>query len=298
MSEALGSETANERPIAGIDHALIGVSDLERARADFERLGFTTTPRGRHVGWGTGNYTIMFEHDYVELLGVVDPDQYIHRLDEFLETGEGLLNVALATDDAEAAYRWLQMQGVDAAPPENLQRVLETDEGDETLRFHNVYLPPELTPGLNTFACQHLTPDQIRRPSWLSHPNGARGIAALTIVMDDLSGVREAYSTLFGEEAVTGDERKGNITVDTGHDELWFATPKTFPERHYDKNINPDMSLPHLAALTLEVAEPQATSLYLSGQQVAYERDSTDAVIVSADEACGTFLVFAAGDDD
>jgi len=193
MSDALGSETSNERPIAGIDHALIGVSDLERARADFERLGFTTTPRGRHVGWGTGNYTIMFEHDYVELLGVVDPDQYIHRLDEFLETGEGLLNVALATDDAEAAYRWLQMQGVDAAPPENLQRVLETDEGDETLRFHNVYLPPELTPGLNTFACQHLTPDQIRRPSWLSHPNGARGIAALTIVMNDLSGVREDY---------------------------------------------------------------------------------------------------------
>lgn len=298
MSDANGTEPAPERPIAGIDHALIGVSDLERARADFERLGFTMTPRGRHVGWGTGNYTIMFEHDYVELLGVVDPDQYIHKLDEFLETGEGLLNVALATDDAEAAFRWLQQEGVDAAPPENLQRMLETDDGDITLRFHNLYLPPELTPGLNTFACEHLTPEDIRRPSWLSHPNGARGIAALTIVMEDLSGVGDAYRRLFGADAVTGDERKGNITVDTGHDELWFATPKTFPERHYDKNINAELPLPHLAALTLEVKEPQATALYLSGQQVAYERDSTDAVIVSADEACGTFLVFAAGTDD
>ena len=29
------------RPITGIDHALIGVSDLEIARISYERLGFT-----------------------------------------------------------------------------------------------------------------------------------------------------------------------------------------------------------------------------------------------------------------
>ncbi len=64
-------------------------------------------------------------------------------------------------------------------------------------------------------------------------------------------------SRLFGEDAVSGDERKGNITVDTGQDELWFVTPKTFPERHYDKNIDADLALPRLAALTLSVADPQ-----------------------------------------
>ena len=295
MSDTSGATSAEQGPIAGIDHALIGVADLEGARETFSRLGFTVSPRGRHIGWGTGNYTVMFEMSYVELLGVVDPSQYIHKLDEFLETtGEGLLNVALATDDAEASYRWLQRQGVDASPPESLQRLLETDEGQETLQFRNLYLPPDLTPGLNTFACQHLTPDKLRRPSWLSHPNGARAISEMTIVMENLDGVRDAYSRLLGEEAVTGDERKGNLTVNMGEDELWFVTPKTFPERHYDKTIDESLPLPRPAALTLSVADPQVTALYLSGQQVAFERDSSGAVIVSSDEACGTFLVFAA----
>jgi len=293
MPDANGHETVTDRPIAGIDHALIGVADLDAARDTFTRLGFTMSPRGRHIGWGTGNYTIMFEHDYVELLGVVDPSQYIHRLDEFLKTGEGLLNVALGTEDAEASFRWLQAQGVDASPPEQLQRLLETDAGDETLQFRNVHIPNDITPGLSTFACEHLTPEKIRRASWLSHPNGARGISEVTIVMENLEGVRDAYVRLFGEDAVSGDERKGNITVDTGRDELWFVTPKTFPERHYDKTLDESLALPRLAALTLEVADTQATALYLSGQQVAFERDSTDAVIVSSEEACGTFLIFA-----
>tara|TARA_R110002110_G_scaffold376568_2_gene586789 strand:- start:298750 stop:299646 length:897 start_codon:yes stop_codon:yes gene_type:complete len=297
MPDANGHDTVTDRPIAGIDHALIGVADLDAARDTFTRLGFTISPRGRHIGWGTGNYTIMFEHDYVELLGVVDPSQYIHRLDEFLKTGEGLLNVALGTEDAEAAHRWLQAQGMDAAPAEQLQRLLETDGGDETLQFRNVYISSDLTPGLNTFACEHLTPEKIRRASWLSHPNGARGISEVTIVMESLDGVRDSYVRLFGEEAVSGDERKGNITVDTGRDELWFVTPKAFPERHYDKTIDESLPLPQLAALTLEVADTQATALYLSGQQVAFERDSTDAVIVSSEEACGTFLVFADAPD-
>lgn len=292
MPDANGGEAVLDRPIAGIDHALIGVADLDGARDAFVRLGFTVTPRGRHVGWGTGNYTIMFEHDYVELIGVIDPSQYIHNLDTFLASGEGLLNVALNTGDAEAAFRWLQAEGVDAAPPEDLQRVLETEAGDETLRFRNIHIPEALTPGLRTFACEHLTPDKLRRPSWLSHPNGARGISEVTVVMESLEGVREAYAKLFGADAVSGDARKGHIAVDTGQDELWFVTPKAFPERHFDKQIDGNRSLPCLAALTLSVADTQVTALYLSGQQVAFERDSSDAVIVSAEEACGTFLVF------
>ena len=288
--------TAPVRPIAGIDHALVGVGDLEAARNAYARLGFTVTPRGRYVGWGTGNYTVMFENDYVELIGIIDPTQHIHNLDEFLKDGEGLLNVALATDDADATFQWLRSHSANASEPQDLQRVLELDDEEETLRFRNIFVPPELTPGLTTFACQHLTPEKVRRAAWLSHPNGARGISEVTVVMDSVAGVGEAYGELFGADAVSGDERKGSITVDTGNDELWFVTPKAFPERHYDKSFDESLPLPRLAALTLSVADPQVTALYLSGQQVAFERDSSEAVIVSSEEACGVFLVFAIDD--
>ena len=236
---------------------------------------------------------MMFENDYVELIGIVDPTQYIHNLDEFLKNGDGLLNVVLATDDADATARWLREHSPNAEDAQGLQRLLTLDDGEELLSFRFVFLPPELTPGLQTFASQHLTPDKVRRPAWLSHPNGARSISEVTVVMENLAGVGEAYAQLFGADAISGDERKGSITVDTGNDELWFVTPKTFPERHYDKKFDDGLPLPHLAALTLTVANPQATALYLSGQQVAFERDSSEAVLVSSEEACGVFLVFA-----
>lgn len=296
MTDSDNDIVAQTRPITGIDHALVGVADLEAARDSYARLGFTVTPRGRHIGWGTGNYTVMFENDYLELIGVVDPTQPIHNLEEFLKTGSGLLNVALATADADGTVQWLRSHSANATEPQDLQRLLDVGDQEETLRFRNVFLPPELTPGLNTFACQHLTPEKVRRTAWLSHPNGARGISEVTVVMESIAGVGEAYAKLFGVDAVSGDERKGSITVDTGNDELWFVTPKAFPERHYDKIFNERLPLPRLAALTLSVADPQVTALYLAGQQVAFERDSSDAVIVSSEEACGVFLVFASDD--
>ena len=281
------------RPITGIDHALIGVSDLEIARISYERLGFTVTPRGRHIGWGTENHTVMFENDYVELIGVADPTKQIHNLDKFLINGDGLLNVVLGTRDADETSRWLKQQSSHAEEAKDLQRLIKIGEHEEILDFRYVFLPPELSPGLETFASQHLSPEKVRRPAWLSHPNGARSISEVTVVMENLDGVAEAYKNLFGSESVSGDERKGSITIDTGNDELWFVTPKTFPERHYDKIFNDNLPLPRLAALTLTVADPQVTALYLSGQQVNFERDSSEAVIVSAEEACGVFLVFA-----
>ena len=63
--------------IAGLDHVIVGVRDLERARLGWTRLGFTLSSRGRHIGQGTANYCIMFRSDYVELLGVVDPSDFV-----------------------------------------------------------------------------------------------------------------------------------------------------------------------------------------------------------------------------
>ena len=94
--------------IKGVDHVLVGVRDLDFSRATFERLGFRTTPRGRHVQWSTANYCVMFENDYLELIGLVDASKPSHGLDTFLERGEGLLGLALASRDADttlAAWR-------------------------------------------------------------------------------------------------------------------------------------------------------------------------------------------------
>ena len=71
--------------IEGFDHPVIAVRDLEQSRGVYEALGFTVPPRGSHIEWGTGNWCIMFERNYLEHRGILDPDRYTHGLEHFLE---------------------------------------------------------------------------------------------------------------------------------------------------------------------------------------------------------------------
>ena len=93
--------------ITGIDHTLVGVRDLEAARAAWDKIGFRLTPRGRHIGWGTGNYCIMLEQGYIELLGILDPTQFTNNLDKFLAEREGLLGLAFHSRDNDQTATWL-----------------------------------------------------------------------------------------------------------------------------------------------------------------------------------------------
>ncbi len=279
-------------PITGIDHMRVGVHDLEAAREVYSRLGFTVSAKGRHVGWGTANHTIVFGDDYLELLGIVDPSQYISRLDAFLENGEGLFAIRLGTNDADGLTAWLRARGHEVREPRQHGRIIETVDGEEELRFRLVPLPDELTPCLTLSAFHHHTLDLLRKPDLLSHPNGAKAISEVTIAVDDLDGVAEGYRRLFGADAVTGDEKRGLVRVNAGNNDLLFLTRKTFPIRHYDVEIGDDVQLPRISALTLRVADPNATALYLSGQNVAFEREPDGTVLVAAVDACGVLLEF------
>ena len=109
--------------IVGLDHTLVGVEDLEDARETYKKLGFTLTPRGSHIGWGTANYCIMFEKDYIELLGVADPSLESNGLDKLLEDrGEGLLGVALSSEDPEKTRASLDAASLDPTDLIQLKR--------------------------------------------------------------------------------------------------------------------------------------------------------------------------------
>ena len=99
--------------ISGLDHTIVGVRDLEAGRIAWERLGFTSSPRGRHIGWGTANYCLMLEEGYIELLGIVDPDQFNNNLEGFLEDREGLTGFAFADNNPDGTQRVLAQRGLD-----------------------------------------------------------------------------------------------------------------------------------------------------------------------------------------
>ena len=275
--------------IPGIDHALVGVADLEAARQRWTRLGFTLSPRGRHIGWGTANYCIMFEEDYVELLGILDPSQFTNNLDRFLEGGEGLLGVAFSCADAPAATEDLRARGVAAEDPRDLKRILEAGEGaegEELPEFQLVHLPPEATPGVATFVVRHLTPEIVWRPDWTRHANGALAIDSFTFAVDDPQRSMPAYAKLFGDNAVASENLR--LTVTTGGARLKFLAAEAAGE----VAPLPPRGTPCGLAMAVRVSDLGRARGILEQNGVAFEAEGEARLRVAPEEANGLALEF------
>jgi catechol 2,3-dioxygenase-like lactoylglutathione lyase family enzyme len=277
------------RHIAGIDHAVVGVRDLEQARTSYERLGFRLTPRGRHVGHGTANYCVMFAVDYVELLGLVDPEEPTHDLDRFLEQREGMMALALLSTDAEATRSAWHDVGLESQLCD-FGGVLEPET---ELRFKNVRLAPEATGGVPLFACAHLTPEPMRQPDWLAHPNGTIGIASVTVAVEEPGALVEPMGQVFGSTNLT--ETDDTLAVHTGHGIVLFATPDDLDMLHPELEESLSAERPTLAVLTLVVPDLATTAAVLDRHDVAYRQDTSGAIGIPPAYSHGVMLEFVAG---
>lgn len=274
-------------PIIGIDHALIGVRDLESARETWTRFGFTVTPRGRHIGWGTANYCIMLRRDYIELLGIVDPGQFTNDLDRFLERGEGALGLAFATDDALAAAAELTARGITVDGPKDLKRILELPQGDVLPAFSLVHLTPEATPGLKAFLCQHLSRDLVWQPQWTAHPNTALGLRRATIAVEDPEATARAYAEIWGRDVDVF------LAKPEAADLLFAGVPLQF--------LRPDVldfevpaDPPFIAHLGIEVGDVAAVRACLSEAGLPFE-DEGNSVLLGPETGNGIELSFDEG---
>jgi catechol 2,3-dioxygenase-like lactoylglutathione lyase family enzyme len=277
------------RHLAGIDHAIVAVRDLERARATYQRLGFALTPQGRHGGRGTGNHCVMFEHDYLELLGVVDRAAPTAGVETFLAEGEGPFAVALRSDDPEATYAAWQEAGLRPAAVADFERLMPA--GDR-LRFKNVELAAEATGGVPLFACAALTPELMREATWLEHPNGARGIDSVTIVVDDPAGYAQAMGAVFGRTHLT--DTDDTLAVHTGSGVLLLVTPDDLEVMHPELETVLAEGRPTIAALTLLVHDPDAAAAWLERQGVPFQRRAGGAIGIAPAHACGAMVELTA----
>jgi hypothetical protein len=280
--------------IAGIDHVIVGVRDLERARMGWTRLGFTLSPRGRHLGQATANYCIMFPHDYLELLGIVGDDVHSHRLAAFLSHREGVVGPAFTPSGSPEETRdALAALGLHPSEPRALGRQLELPEGTVVPRFSLINLPPEEVPALDCFICAHLTPELMRRPEWLDHPNGAVGVSGIHVVVDGIDRLRPAFERLAGADALAAAD--DTLTVALGPHRLCFSAAAAFAARCPGHDLGPDFPLPGVAALELAVADRERTADYLTQWQVPFDEFSDGRVVVPAREANGVLLLLSEG---
>jgi catechol 2,3-dioxygenase-like lactoylglutathione lyase family enzyme len=282
--------------LMGIDHVLIGVEELEDARSVYEKLGFTTTPRGSHIGWGTANYCIMFEEDYIELLGIVDSTLETNGLDTALaERGEGLLGVALASDDPETTHQSLVEDGLEPSELLTLKRKLELPDGDVLPEFKLIRLTSSA--GLtakNLFICHHLTPELVRQPDWVKHLNGAKYINSVVVVVDNPGELTSYYQRLCGSINVTLTDN--TLTVRFGRGSLIFVNDRDIDLLFPGLTISDEMPpLPHLIAMTIAVESIDQTAKLLTQNEVTSQKIANGTLRVDPADACGLLLEFTAG---
>ena len=289
MADLVRGVAANEAAIAGVDHCIIGVDDLEAARTAYEALGFTMTPRGRHIGWSTANYCIMFARDYIELLGIVEPDGYNAGLDTILaEQGEGLLKLALRSDDAARTHGFFDGLGLVAEPVKELARELEAPEGTVLPEFRLTHPKPAATPGLASFVCQHLTPQMVWRPQWCEHRNTATGVRSYAILADDPAVLAEGWVRIFGAGAVS---RAGAwLSVETGTARLdflpWDELPTVFSGVEFARPQSGQ-----ILGMTINVTDLVETAVCLAEAGAACMR-TDEGMTVLPESACGLAISF------
>ena len=206
-----------------LDHAVISVRDrIDEAAAMFTRMGFTLTDRGFH-STGSANHLMVFERDYLELIGFPPPGQPIRP--DLVSAPIGLDGLVLQAADVPGIYQALVARGFPAAKPQNLARkvILPGSTIEEEAHFTTVRLPRGALGGGRIYYCRHETPHLVWHAPFQSHANGATGIASFTIaVPDPAKEIARFESALDAHATIRGD---GSAFISLGHARLELATP-------------------------------------------------------------------------
>lgn len=141
--------------ISTLDHLIIAVKDLDQAEKNYKKiLGTNPVWRGRHKSLGTANSIFNFKNTYLELLtsdGEGLGAELIKNLIQ--ENGEGLAGIVFGVDDMLQTVQQLKQEGYQISDPAEGEG--SDNETNKVRKWHNLFLPPELTRGLFSFIIQH-----------------------------------------------------------------------------------------------------------------------------------------------
>lgn len=211
--------------VIGIDHAVVMVQDLDMAAENYRQLGFTLSPRGTHSAhMGTGNYTIMFDPDYMELLGVLVPTEHNAPARAFVERhGEGIERIAFTAVDAAAGADEIRARGLTPIGPTDFERPVTLPNGTVSAAKFRTFMWPtaEAPGGVRIFACQHKTRETVWIPELMTHANAAKRISEVLIATPEPAQEAAHLARLIDREPRA--EADGAVTVTSGGDRADFV---------------------------------------------------------------------------
>jgi hypothetical protein len=278
--------------VVGIDHAVVMVRELDKAAENWKRLGFTLSPRGTHSAhMGSGNYTIMFDPDYMELLGVLTETEHNAPARAFLaKHGDGIERVAFTAIDSAAGAEEIRARGFAPIGPTDFERPVTMPDGRvSAAKFRTFQWPTAEAPGgVRIFACQHKTRETVWIPELMKHANGAKRLRQVLIATKEPAKDAAHLARMIDREART--EPDGAIAVPSGADraDFIFLTRDQLGRRYPDV---PRQGLQERGGAGLVIAADLAATEKALG---ATGLRSGGGICVPPASANGTLLAFVA----
>ena len=277
--------------VTGIDHAVVVVRDLDKAAENWKRLGFTLSPRGTHSAkMGSGNYTIMLDPDYMELLGVLVETEHNAPTRAFLaQRGDGIERIAFTAVDSAAGAEEIRARGYEPVGPTDFERPVTMPDGSLSAAKFRIFQWPiaEAPGGLRIFACQHKTRDTVWIPELMKHANGAKRLRRALVISPEPAKDASHLARMIDREAKAEADGAVAVPSGSGRADFVFLTKEQLGRRY------PEVSLAGLperggAGLVLATSDLSAAEKAVGSSGVR----SAGAVCVAPAAANGTLLVF------
>jgi hypothetical protein len=256
-----------------LDHVVVNtLFDMDRAAALMSQLGFTLTPRGYH-SLGSINHLVMFEHDYLELVGLPLGTGVLRR--DVLESPRGLNGLVFQASDIDACQHTLRDSGLAMLEPQSFSRPVTIDGVEHLARFRTVRTAPELFEAGRVYYCQHYTPELVWHRPWMSHPNGVRALSELVVATSNA----EVDAPRYAKAAQSSAERQGDgwTIVLSGGFRLTLISPARYRERYGEQCIVADGRHSFFGAVVFDTPEPghiRDLAASIPDLRVGTERDS------------------------
>ena len=279
-----------------LDHLGLATHNLERALSVYRRLGFRCTAKSTHQGpvpplgetgpWGSGNYCMMLNRGYFELIGITDASlphpMVAARLDKY--AGLHIVALGCVDGDAEAAGLRQRMAGVDE--PYDLVRDVPYGDGAREGRFRIYQIDEAALPEGDCFLIEHRSREVLWQPELMDHPNGATGLAGVTICVGDLDRSRARFAALCGAD---GDYVNGVARFDLAAGAITLIDEAALAGCY--PGVTPPC-LPWVAAVTFAVADGAVLESLLAGNGVPLNHAADGARWIAPEHAEGAIVRF------
>lgn len=177
--------------LQGIDHIVIVVNDLVEAAKDYEHLGFSVVPGGKHPVGSHNALISLADGSYIEIIAFYR-EAIDHRWWDPLQKGERLVDFCMQTNDLQGDTLKLRGAGVAINDPVPWSRT--RPDGYELKWL--LSLAQGSHRGVAPFLIQDTTPREERIPQTFDHKNGAIGIGTVTVAVGELTAVQRWYDVL------------------------------------------------------------------------------------------------------